>query len=77
MWEALANLVYDPTVKAAAGRGRVLFEEWVSEEDIFNLAGLSVDHLQSLILFYNYGHQRTLLPSFILITCGTARLQLQ
>ena len=48
----------------------------VSKGDIFNLAGLSDDHLLSPTLLYNYGHQGTLLPSFIPTTCGTAPLQL-
>ena len=47
----------------------------VSKGDIFNLAGLSDDHLQSSIFLYNYGLQLTLLPSSIPITCGTAPLQ--
>ena len=48
----------------------------VSKGDIFNLAGLSDDHLLSPILLYKYDHQQTLLPSFIPNTCGTAPLQL-
>ena len=77
MWEALANLVYDLIVKAAVRRGKgVLVGGWVSKWDIFNLSGLSDDHLQCPILLYNYSHQRTLLPLFIPITCGTAPLQL-
>ena len=47
----------------------------VSKGDIFNLPGLSDDHLQSSIFLYNYGQQLTLLPSSIPITCGTAPLQ--
>ena len=48
MWESLANLVYDLTVRTAAGRGEgVWVGGWVSKADVFNLTGLSDDDLQS------------------------------
>ena len=74
--EALANLVYDLTVKAAAGRGKGCWVGGrVSKGDILNLTGLSDDHLQSSILLSNYGYQQILLLSSIPITCGTVPLQ--
>ena len=48
----------------------------VSEGDIFDLAGLSDDHLLSPNLLYNYGRQRIVLQSLISTTFGIAPLQL-
>ena len=52
MLEALANLVHDRIVKAAAGSGKGFWVgRWVIKGNILNLADLSDDHLQSPILF--------------------------
>ena len=75
VWEALANLVHDVIVTAAAGRG-VLAGGMCIKRGYFQ-SGRSVQ--RSLAVShspYNYGHWLTLLPSFIPTACGTAPLQL-
>ena len=75
-WKALANLVYYLDCKNHSREGGRGFGKgfWVGV--IFDLAGLSNDHLLSPSLLYNYGHQQTVLPSFISTLCGIALLQL-